>query len=109
MENFAIEKEFLHTFVCHYQTGELILDELVQRIVDSSNLTRRYACLRQVSFWPALIWFGTHRNTPFEETWKAHEKKYFGKAQILPSVAETSHEQYTILPYLCRRIFCRIL
>ena len=37
MENFAIEKEFLHTFARHYQTGELIPDELVQRIVDSSN------------------------------------------------------------------------
>ena len=41
MENFAIEKEFLHTFARHYQTGELIPDELVQRIVDSSNFPAR--------------------------------------------------------------------
>ena len=46
MENFAIEKEFLHTFARHYQTGELIPDELVQRIVDSSNFNAAYACLR---------------------------------------------------------------
>ena len=35
MENFAIEKDFLETFAKHYQTGEVIPNELVQRIVDA--------------------------------------------------------------------------
>lgn len=88
MENFAIEKDFLHTFARHYETGELIPDELVQRIVDSSNFNAAYACLRQVSFGLLdMAWYT--RNTPFEGDVKAYEKKAWGKAQILPSVEET--------------------
>ena len=88
MENFAIEKEFLHTFARHYQTGELIPDELVQRIVDSSNFNVAYACLRQVSFGLLdMAWYT--RNTPFEWDVKAYEKKAWDKAQILPVVEET--------------------
>ena len=37
MENFAIEKDFLNTFARHYQTGEVLPDELIQRLVDASN------------------------------------------------------------------------
>ena len=87
MENFAIEKEFLHTFARHYQTNELIPDELVQRIVDSSNFNATYACLRQVSFGLLdMAWYT--RNTAFEGDVKAYEKKAWEKAQILPSVEE---------------------
>ena len=67
--------------------GELIPDELVQRIVDSSNFNAAYACLRQVSFGLLdMAWYT--RNTPFEGDVKAYEKKAWEKAQILPSVAE---------------------
>lgn len=88
MENFAIEKDFLHTFARHYQIGELIPDELVQRIVDSSNFNAAYACLRQVSFGLLdMAWYT--RNTPFEGDVKAYEKKAWEKTQILPSIEET--------------------
>lgn len=88
MENFAIEKDFLHTFARHYQTGGLIPNELVQRIVDSSNFNAAYACLRQVSFGLLdMAWYT--RNTPFEGDVKAYEKKAWEKAQILPTVEET--------------------
>lgn len=87
MENFAIEKEFLHTFARHYQTDELIPDELVQRIVDSSNFNAAYACLRQVAFGLLdMAWYT--RNTPFEGDVKAYEKKAWEKTQILPPVEE---------------------
>jgi peptidyl-dipeptidase Dcp len=43
MENFAIEKDFLNTFAKHYQTGETIPEELVQRIVDAANFNVAYA------------------------------------------------------------------
>ncbi len=88
MENFAIEKEFLHTFARHYQTGELIPDALVQRIVDSSNFNTAYACLRQVSFGLLdMAWYT--RNQPFEGDVIAYEKEAWAKAQILPSVEGT--------------------
>ena len=50
MENFSIEKEFLRTFAFHYETGEPLPDELIDRIVKSRNFMCATACLRQVSF-----------------------------------------------------------
>ena len=50
MENYAVEKEFLRTFAFHYQTGEPLPDELIDRIVKSRNYNVAYACMRQVSF-----------------------------------------------------------
>ena len=88
MENFATEKEFLHTFARHYRTDELIPDELVQRIVDSSNFNVAYACLRQVSFGLLdMAWYT--RTTPFEGDVIAYEKEAWAKAQVLPSVTGT--------------------
>lgn len=88
MENFAVEKEFLHTFARHYQTGELIPDELVQRIVNSRNFNAAYACLRQVSFGLLdMAWYT--RTTPFEGNVMAYEKQAWARAQILPSVEGT--------------------
>lgn len=88
MENFAIEKDFLHTFAKHYKSGQLISNELVQRIIDSSNFNTAYACLRQVSFGLLdMAWYT--RNNHFEGNVKLYEKEAWKKAQILPQLAET--------------------
>lgn len=50
MENFALEPEFLHTFAFHYETGEPLPDELIERLHKSRNYNIACACLRQVSF-----------------------------------------------------------
>src|SRR3712207_2012182 len=77
MENFAIEKEFLRTFAFHYQTGEALPDELIERIVKSRNFMAAYACMRQVSFGLLDMAYYTKKDTftddiiPFEkEAWK---------------------------------------
>lgn len=88
MENFTIEKEFLNTFAKHYQTGENIPEELIQKIVDASNFNIAYACLRQVSFGLLdMAWYT--RREAFEGDVRAYEKEAWKKAQILPSVADT--------------------
>ena len=50
MENFAVEKDFLRTFAFHYQTGKVMPDELIDKIVASRTFGAATACLRQVSF-----------------------------------------------------------
>ncbi|MBQ8486945.1 MAG: M3 family metallopeptidase [Prevotella sp.] len=77
MENFAVEKVFLRTFAFHYETGEPLPDELIDRIVRSRNFMCATACLRQVSFGLLDMAYYTqsHEFTadiiPFEkEAWK---------------------------------------
>ncbi len=87
MENFAIEKDFLNTFARHYQTGEVLPDELIKRLVDASNFNIAYACLRQLSFGLLdMAWYT--RDTPFEGDVKAYEQEAWKDAQILPVVPE---------------------
>lgn len=88
MENFATQKDFLHTFARHYQTGELIPDDLVQRVIDSSNFNVAYACLRQVSFGLLdMAWYT--RTQPFDGDVIAYEKEAWERAQILPQAEGT--------------------
>ena len=88
MENFAIEKEFLHTFAKHYQTGEHIPEEWIQRLIDASNFNVAYACLRQLSFGLLdMAWYT--RTEPFEGDVRSYEKQAWQKAQVLPGVEET--------------------
>jgi len=88
MENFAIEKEFLNTFARHYQTGETIPSELLQRIVDASNFNVAYACLRQLSFGLLdMAWYT--RTEPFEGDVRIYEKTAWQSAQVLPEIEDT--------------------
>ncbi len=77
MENYSIEKEFLRTFAFHYETGEPLPDDLIDRIVKSRNFMCATACLRQVSFGLLDMAYYTKRDEftddiiPFEkQAWK---------------------------------------
>ena len=48
MENFAIEPDFLHTFAFHFETGEPLPDELIERIRQSRNFHCGYGCIRAI-------------------------------------------------------------
>ena len=49
MENFVMEPAFLNTFARHYETGEPLPQELIDRILRSKNFMCGYAGVRQVS------------------------------------------------------------
>ncbi|MBR6191710.1 MAG: M3 family metallopeptidase [Prevotella sp.] len=77
MENFAMEKEFLHTFAFHYQTGEPMPDELIDRLIAGRNYNVASGCLRQVSLGLLDMAYYTKKDEftddiiPFEkEAWK---------------------------------------
>ena len=50
MENWCFEKECLDLFARHYETGELVPAEYVDRIKTSATFNEGYATLRQLSF-----------------------------------------------------------
>lgn len=50
MENWAFEPEYLDTFAKHYQTGEIISQELIDKIVASKNYLAAYQQVRQLHF-----------------------------------------------------------
>ena len=88
MENFAIEKEFLRTFAFHYQTGEPLPDELINRIVKSRNFNVAYACMRQVSFGLLDMAYYTKKDA-FTDDIIPFEKKAWQKAMVLPQLPDT--------------------
>lgn len=88
MENYAVERDFLRTFAFHYQTGEVLPDELIDRIVDSRNFMVATACLRQVSFGLLDMAYYTLKNE-FDADIIAFEKKAWEKAMISPQLKET--------------------
>ena len=88
MENYATQKEFLHTFAHHYQTGDLIPEELVQKVIDSQNFNVAYACLRQVSFGLLdMAWYT--RTEPFEGEVIPYEREAWKRTQVLPQAEGT--------------------
>jgi deoxycytidylate deaminase len=77
MENFALEKEFLHTFAFHYETGEPMPDDLIDRLIAGRNYMCASGCLRQVSLGLLDMAYYTQKDEfksdiiPFEkEAWK---------------------------------------
>ena len=88
MENYSVEKEFLKTFAFHYQTGEPIPDELIDRIIKSRNFNTGYACLRQVSFGLLDMAYYTMKEK-FEGDLIAFEKKAWQKAMVTEQLPNT--------------------
>lgn len=88
MENYAVEKAFLRTFACHYMTGELIPDELIERIIKSRNFNAAYACMRQVSFGLLDMAYYTLQEE-FSSDIQKFEKKAWHKARLLPDPEDT--------------------
>ncbi|MDE5812198.1 MAG: peptidase M3, partial [Muribaculaceae bacterium] len=64
-ENYLNEREFLDTFARHYQTGEPVPAELVDKMIASAQFGAAYACLRQLAFgYTDMAWHDT--TTPIE-------------------------------------------
>ena len=88
MENYAVEPEFLHTFARHYETGEPLPDELVERIRESRNFNVAYACIRQVCFGLLDMAYYTQEEE-FTEDVMEFEQKVWERLRLLPSVPGT--------------------
>ena len=88
MENFTAEKEFLNTFAFHYETGETISDELLQKVNDARNFKVGYNCIRQVGL--GLIDQAWHNiSKPFDGEVLAYEHNVTEALALLPNVDAT--------------------
>ena len=84
-ENWCYEKECLDLFAFHYQTGELIPMELVQKVAESSKYLEGYQTVRQLNF--GMLDLAWHHSLNGEVTdIAAFEQKVLGQTALLPGV-----------------------
>ncbi len=89
MENWATEKEYLASFAKHYQTGEIIPDELIKKIIDSKNFNSGYQSVRQLQFGITDMAWHTIAEVPQEDV-VTYEAKAIKQCQVLPAVEGTA-------------------
>ena len=74
-ENYVYEREFLDSFACHYQTGEPVPQDLIDKLLASSQYGAAYACVRQLGFgYLDMAWHtmtGHYEGDPFEFEYNA--------------------------------------
>lgn len=89
LENWCYEKETLALFAKHYQTGEVIPMEFVEKIKESASFLEGMATVRQLSF--GLLDMGWHGQDPTAITsLKAFESEQFKATQQYPDVVENA-------------------
>ncbi len=87
MENWCYEEEALKLFAKHYETGETIPMEYIQKIKDSASFLEGLATVRQLSF--GLLDMGWHGQDPSSiSKVKEFETKQFEETAIYPDVKE---------------------
>jgi Zn-dependent oligopeptidase len=86
MENWCYEPEALSLFAKHYETGEIIPQEYVEKIKESASFLEGIATMRQLSF--GLLDMAYHGKTQTIEDVKAFEEAAFDNTKLYPDVAE---------------------
>lgn len=84
-ENFCYEPEALKLFAKHYQTGEIIPQELIEKVKASSSFMEGYQTVRQLSF--GLLDMAYHANDLAEiNDLQQFEKETFKRTELYPEI-----------------------
>ncbi|MFK7832970.1 MAG: M3 family metallopeptidase [Winogradskyella sp.] len=87
MENWCYEKEALELFATHYETGDVIPMDLIEKIKASATFHEGMQTLRQISF--GLLDMSWHGVDPSAITnVKTYETEAFGDTSLYPDVAK---------------------
>ena len=89
MENWAFEPEYLNSFAKHYQTGEPIPAELIEKVVAAKNYLAGYGQVRQLHFGYLDMAWHTLKEVPAVSTLEFEEKTLAPYA-VLPAVEGTA-------------------
>jgi len=86
MENWCYEPEALSIFAKHYETGEIIPQEYIDKIKESASFLEGMATMRQISF--GLLDMEFHGKPVTVDNVKAFEKKAMENTVLYPDVEE---------------------
>ena len=85
MENWATEKEYLDLWAKHYQTGEAMPAELIEKLIAAKNYLAAYFNVRQLSF--GMLDMAWHTiTTPYEGDVMAFELEALQPTKVVPIV-----------------------
>ncbi len=87
LENYCYEPDFLKTFAKHYQTGEVLPNEKIDKISDSKNFMEGYQTLRQIGF--GILDMGYHTQPEKVGDIKTFEVAETQATNLYPSNPET--------------------
>ena len=85
MENWAFEPDYLNSFAKHYQTGDPIPAELIEKVVAAKNYLAGYAQVRQLHFGYLDMAWHSLTELPAESTVE-FEQKVLAPYAIMPAV-----------------------
>ena len=89
MENWVLERECLDLFAVHYETGEKISNDLIEKIKASGKFMEGLGTLRQLSF--AFLDMAYHTTDPSQVSDVASfESKVIDKTNLFPKIPGTS-------------------
>lgn len=88
LENWCYEKEALELFATHYETGEVIPMDLIEKIKASSTFHEGMQTLRQLSFGILDMSWHSGESPETIKSVKEHELKAFENTKLYPDVAE---------------------
>ena len=89
MENWAFEPEYLNSFAKHYQTGEPIPAELIEKVVAAKNYLAGYAQVRQLHFGYLDMAWHTLKEVPATSVLD-FETKTLAPYAVMPAVEGTA-------------------
>ena len=88
-ENWCYEEDVLKLFAKHYQTGEMIPMELIQKIKEASSFLEGMQTLRQLSFGMLDMAWHSQSDINFDKLdVKQFEQASFSDTQLYPDVVE---------------------
>ena len=87
LENYCYQPEFLQTFAKHYETGEILPKEKIEKLAAEKSFLEGYQTLRQVGF--GLLDLAYHTTDHIDQV-KVFEEEALAPTQLYPASPTTS-------------------